>query len=59
MVVGMFDQFSDSNDEFEIIRAKNRAIRKKKFKNKVTARKKPSNPVSVPSYIPPPPLNGG
>ena len=50
---------SDSDDESNIIRTENRAIRKKKSKNKVTPRQNPSNHVYVLSYIPPPPFRGG
>ena len=46
------------DDASKIIRAENRAIRKKKSKNKLTPRQNPSNHVSVPSYVPPPPLPG-
>ena len=49
---------SDSDDESNIIRTENRAIRKKKSKNKVTPRQNPSNHVYVLSYIPPPPFRG-
>ena len=50
---------SDSDDESNIIRTENRAIRKKNSKNKVTPRQNPSNHVYVLSYIPPPPFRGG
>ena len=53
------DSFLKNKYNNKIIRAENRAIRKKKSKNKVTPSQIPRNHVSVPSYIPSPPFRGG
>lgn len=48
---------SDSEDESKIIRADNRAMRKRKQKSK--AKSKPSATVSAPRYVESPPFRGG